>query len=249
MMDYYRKFRQEFVTFYQPIMDIQKQQIAGFEALVRWRHPQRGMVSPGEFIPCMEATGLVVPVGLVVLRQACNQLKHWHHQGHHHLTMSVNLSVRQFTCPTLVEDIDRIVADTGVNPAYLKLEITESAIMDNAEAAIAVTRELRRRGIQISIDDFGTGYSSLGYLHRFPVDTLKIDRSFVAQMEAHRPDYHVVDTIVALGQKLQISVTAEGIEMPQQLEWLKQLGCQYGQGYLFSRPLPAEDFTLEPEKD
>lgn len=235
--------RQEFITFYQPIVDLKSQQIAGVEALVRWRHPARGIVSPSEFIPCMETTGLVVPVGMLVLHQACEQLKRWHEQGYPHLTMSVNLSVRQFACPTLVADIDRVLAQTGVEPAYLKLEITESAIMDNADAAIAVTQELRSRGIQISIDDFGTGYSSLGYLHRFPVNTLKIDRSFIAQMEDNHSDYHVVDSIIALSQKLKISVIAEGIETIQQLEWLKELGCEYGQGYFFSRPLPAEDLT------
>jgi diguanylate cyclase (GGDEF)-like protein len=235
--------RQEFVTFYQPIIDLNTLEVAGFEALVRWQNPERGMVSPGEFIPCMEATGLVVPVGLVVLRQACEQLKRWHHQGTTNLTMSVNLSARQFACPNLVDDIDRILADTRVDPRSLKFEITESAIMNNAEMAIAVTEKLRSRGIHISIDDFGTGYSSLGYLHQFPVDTLKIDRSFVAQMQQDQDsDYHVVEAIVALSQKLRIAVIAEGIENTQQLKWLQQLGCEYGQGYLFSRPQPADEF-------
>lgn len=233
--------RQEFVTFYQPIVDIQTQRLAGFEALVRWQHPYRGLVSPGEFIPCLEATGLVVPVGMVVLRQACEQLQRWHQQGHSELTMSVNLSVRQFACPTLVEDIDRIVAATGVDPASIKLEITESAIMDNAEAAIAVTQELRSRGIQISIDDFGTGYSSLGYLHRFPVGTLKIDRSFITAMVANGTDYPVVQSILALSRQLKIAVVAEGIETQQQLEKLRDLNCDYGQGYLFARPLAASE--------
>ena len=235
--------RQEFITFYQPIVDLKTQRVAGVEALVRWQHPERGIVSPNDFIPCMETTGLVVPVGMLVLEQACEQLKRWHQQGYPNLTMSVNLSVRQFACPTLVADIDRVLAKTGVEPAYLKMEITESAIMDNADAAIAVTQELRSRGIQISIDDFGTGYSSLGYLHRFPVNTLKIDRSFIVQMEDNQSNYHVVDSIITLSQKMKISVIAEGIETTQQLEWLKQLGCEYGQGYFFSRPLPAEDLT------
>ncbi|TVQ13273.1 MAG: EAL domain-containing response regulator [Leptolyngbya sp. DLM2.Bin27] len=235
--------RQEFITYYQPIVDLKTQQIAGVEALVRWRHPERGIVSPNEFIPCMETTGLVVPVGMLVLQQACEQLKRWHQQGHPHLTMSVNLSVRQFACPNLVADIDRVLTQTGIAPTYLRLEITESAIMDNADAAIAVTQELRSRGIQISIDDFGTGYSSLGYLHRFPVNTLKIDRSFIAQMEDNGSDYPVVDSIITLSQKLKLSVIAEGIETIQQLERLKELGCEYGQGYFFSRPLPAEELT------
>lgn len=235
--------RQEFVTVYQPIVDLLTQQVAGFEALVRWQHPERGMVSPGEFIPCMEATGLVVPVGLVVLQQACEHLQSLHQQGQSHLTMSVNLSVRQFACPTLVEDIDRIVAETGVLPTCLKLEITESAIMDNAEAAIAVTQELRSRDIQISIDDFGTGYSSLGYLQHFPIDTLKIDQSFISKIQAHHSEHPIVDAIIALSQKLKISTIAEGIETHYQLETLQKLGCDYGQGYLFSRPLSGREMA------
>lgn len=233
--------QREFVIYYQPIVNLHTQKLAGFEALVRWHHPERGMVSPGEFIPSMEATGLIVPVGLLVLEQACQQLRLWRQQGWTALTMSVNLSVRQFVCPTLLADIDRVLAETAVNPAHLKLEITESAIMDNAEMAIALTEELRSRQIQISIDDFGTGYSSLGYLHRFPIDNLKIDRSFVHQIQSENRKYHVVDTIVTLGQQLGLSVIAEGIETVQQLDWLQKLGCQFGQGYLFSKPLKAAD--------
>ncbi len=234
----------EFVTYYQPIISLKTQKICGFEALVRWKHPDRGMVAPGEFIPCMEETGLIVPVGMVVLRQACQQLRIWQQQGWTELTMSVNLSVRQFTCPTLLADIDRILVETEVDPAYLKLEITESAIMENAQMAIAITEELRSRHIQISIDDFGTGYSSLGYLHRFSVDNLKIDRSFVNQIRAGNRNYQVVNTIVALSQQLELAVIAEGIETTQQLQWLQQLGCEFGQGYLFSKPLPVSEIDL-----
>ncbi|MBD2187027.1 EAL domain-containing protein [Pseudanabaena mucicola] len=235
--------QQEFVLFYQPIINLQTERLAGFEALVRWRHPERGMVAPNEFIPSMETTGLIVPVGMVVFRQACQQLHDWQQQGWTDLTMSVNLSVRQFASSTLLADIDQILAETSANPANIKLEITESAIMDNAEAAIALTKELRSRHIQISIDDFGTGYSSLGYLHRFPVDNLKIDRSFVNQIYAENNNYHVVDTIIALSNQLGISVIAEGIETKEQLQWLQNAGCQYGQGYLFNRPLPAAEIT------
>jgi diguanylate cyclase (GGDEF)-like protein len=233
--------QEEFVLFYQPIINLKTEQLAGFEALVRWRHPERGMVSPIEFIPSMETTGLIVPVGMVVFRQACQQLQAWQQQGWTDLTMSVNLSVRQFASSTLLADIDQILAETGANPANIKLEITESAIMDNAESAIALTKELRSRHIQISIDDFGTGYSSLGYLHRFPVDNLKIDRSFVNQIRADNRNYHVVDTIIALSNQLGLSVIAEGIETKEQLQWLQNSGCQYGQGYLFNRPLPAAE--------
>jgi diguanylate cyclase (GGDEF)-like protein len=232
---------QEFVTYYQPIVNLQTKQVCGFEALVRWKHPIRGMVSPGEFIPCMEETGLIVPVGMVVLQQACQQLRAWEKQGWTDLTVSVNLSVRQFACPTLLSDIDRVLAETQVNPARLKLEITESAIMENALAAIALTEQLRSRKIQISIDDFGTGYSSLGYLHRFPVDYLKIDRSFVNEIFSENRNYQVVNTIIALSDRLELAVIAEGIETTEQLEWLQQLGCEFGQGYLFSKPLAATE--------
>ncbi len=233
--------QQEFVLYYQPIVHLQTQKLAGFEALLRWQHPERGMVSPGEFIPCMETTGLIVPVGMLVLKQACQQLRSWQQQGWTEITMSVNLSVRQFACPTLLADIDRVLSETAINPGYLKLEITESAIMDNAEMAIALTKELRSRQIQISIDDFGTGYCSLGYLHHFPVDTLKIDRCFVNQIQTGNRNYQVVNTIIALSNQLELAVIAEGIETTQQLEWLQQLGCQFGQGYLFSKPLPAAE--------
>lgn len=236
--------RDEFVLHYQPIMALDGPTLVGFEALVRWRHPRRGMVSPGEFIPSLETTGLIVPVGLVVLRKACQQLSHWHRQGWDHLTMSVNLSVRQFASTTLLADVDRVLAETGVNPARLKLEITESAIMDNAEAALALTRALRDRQIKICIDDFGTGYSSLGYLHRFPADVLKIDRSFVNIDPGENRNYRVVETIVGLSQQLGLAVIAEGIERGDQLTWLRNLGCEMGQGVLFSMPLPAEEATV-----
>ena len=232
---------QEFVTYYQPIVNLQTQKVVGFEALVRWQHPDRHMVLPGEFIPCMEETGLIVPVGMLVLKQACQQLRAWHQRGWTQLTMSVNLSVRQFTCPTLLADIDRVLAETAVNPAHLKLEITESAIVDNTQKAIALTEQLRSRQIQISIDDFGTGYSSLGQLHCFSVDNLKIDRSFVNQIQAGNRNYQVVNTIITLSNQLELAVIAEGIETTQQLQCLQQLGCEFGQGYLFSKPLAGAE--------
>ncbi|NER78431.1 MAG: EAL domain-containing protein [Leptolyngbya sp. SIO1D8] len=237
--------QQEFITYYQPIINLKTQRISGLEALVRWQHPTRNMVSPGEFIPCMETTGLIVPVGMIVLKQACMQLRKWQQQGWKDLTISVNLSVRQFACSTLLSDIDSVLSETGVDPSCLKLEITESAIMDNAEMAIFLTEELRSRHIQISIDDFGTGYSSLGYLHRFPLDNLKIDRSFVNEIQSDSREYHVVDTIVALSKQLSLSVIAEGIETTQQLMWLQKLGCEFGQGYFFSKPLPPEEIELK----
>ena len=233
----------EFILYYQPIINLHTQELAGFEALVRWQHPERGLVPPNVFIPSMETTGLIVPVGMVVFRQACEQLRAWELQGWTALTMSINLSVRQFASPTLIADIDQVLAETAANPTNLKLEITESAIMDNAKAAIALIEELRSRHMQISIDDFGTGYSSLGYLHQFPIDNLKIDRSFVNQIHSENRNYHVVDTIVALSNQLGLNVIAEGIETKEQLEWLQKIGCKYGQGYLFNKPLPAADIA------
>jgi len=229
----------EFITYYQPIFDLKTQTLTGFEALIRWQHPERQMVPPDEFIPSMEATGLIVPVGMVVFKQACQQLKTWHDRGYSNLTMSVNLSPRQFTCPTLIAEIDGVLRDIQLDPAYLNLEITESAIIENAESAIAITQMLRALQIQISIDDFGTGYSSLGSLHRFPVDRLKIDRSFVNEIRPENSKYHVINAIIALGQQLGLAIVAEGIETQYQLEWLQNLDCEFGQGYFFSRPLPA----------
>ena len=233
--------QQEFILYYQPIINLQTQAIDGFEALVRWKHPVRGIVNPAEFIPYMETTGLIVPVGMLILKQACEQLYLWERRGWNNLSMSINLSARQFACPTLLADIDHILAKTRVNPSLLKLEITESGIMDNAQLAITLTEALRSRQIQISIDDFGTGYSSLSYLHRFAVDNLKIDRSFVNQIRSERRRYYVVDTIIALSKQLGLSVIAEGIETEQQLEWLKNIGCLFGQGYLFDKSLPAAE--------
>lgn len=241
---------QEFVPYYQPIVNLKNQSLVGFEALVRWRHPEREIVAPDEFIPSMETTGLIIPVGMLVLRQACQQLSYWQQLKQQNLTMSVNLSVRQFASPTLLSDIDQVLQETGIFPGCLKLEITESVIIENRQLAVEVIKELRSRNIQISIDDFGTGYSSLGYLYSFPVDNLKIDRSFVNlkidrafvnQIQSEERKSYVVDTIVALSKHLGLSVTAEGIETPEQLNWLTYLGCEFGQGYLFAQPLSATE--------
>ncbi|MEO1209232.1 MAG: EAL domain-containing protein [Cyanobacteria bacterium J06638_20] len=233
--------RQEFIAYYQPIMNLKKQAIAGVEALMHWHHPERGMVYPSSFITCMETTGLIVPMGMVIFQQACQQLHRWHQKGWTNLTMSVNLSVQQFACPTLVDDIDRILNETGVDPAFVKLEITESAIMNNITTVKAIAEQLRSRRIQISIDDFGTGYSSLAYLHQLPIDNLKIDRSFITQIPSQHLQSKVVDTIVTLGKHLGLTVTAEGIETASELEYLQQLDCEFGQGYLFARPITADD--------
>lgn len=231
--------RQEFEIHYQPIIALKSNRLSGFEALVRWRHPQRGLVAPGEFIPAAEETGLINPIGWWVLEEACRQMVHWQQvfSANPPLLMSVNLSGKQLAQPNVIERVQQILQKTGVNPNSLKLEITESSIMENAEATIAMLQQLKALGIQLSIDDFGTGYSSLSYLYRFPVDTLKIDRSFVNKMDTELEKLELVRTIATLAWNLGMNVVAEGVENQNQLSHLKSLGCEYAQGYLFSRPV------------
>jgi diguanylate cyclase (GGDEF)-like protein len=231
--------KEEFLVYYQPIIALPSRRVVGFEALSRWQHSTRGLVSPGDFIPCAEETGLIVPLGLFVLRQSCEMIQQWRSQYQSDLFVSVNLSVRQFAHPTLLDDVDQVLNTTAIAPQALKLEITESAIVENPEVAVNLIRELRSRQIQISIDDFGTGYSSLAYLSRFPVDSLKVDRSFISHVNAH-PDSAIVKAVITLGHALNMSIIAEGIETREQLEHLENLGCNYGQGYFVSRPIAAE---------
>ena len=237
--------RREFQLYYQPIIDLKTGKIAGFEALVRWVSPQRGFVSPGEFIPLAEETGLIIPLGAWILQAACRQLHGWHQQfpQHSSLTMSVNLSSCQLTQPDLVEQIEQILQQTEVNTHCLKLEITESAVMESVEAAIALFERLKALGIKLSIDDFGTGYSSLSYLHHFRADTLKVDRSFVKQLDMDDKNANIVSTIVMLAHKLGMDVVAEGIETSAQQAALQAMKCEYGQGYLFAKPLDSEAAT------
>jgi diguanylate cyclase (GGDEF)-like protein/PAS domain S-box-containing protein len=231
-----------FLLHYQPIISLRTQQLAGFEALVRWQHPELGMVSPAEFIPIAEETGLIVPLGWIVLQEACRQMRIWQDQNPHrsHLTMSVNLSVKQFSQPNLVEQVRHVLQATGLKPDRLKLEITESAIMDNAETATRMLGELKALGVQIALDDFGTGYSSLAYLHRLPIDTLKIDRSFVNRVDSDGEQLEITRAIVSLAWNLGMDVVAEGVETVKQLAQLKSLRCEYAQGFFFARPLSAE---------
>ncbi len=233
--------REEFVTFYQPIICLKSMRLIGFESLIRWNHPTRGLVPPGEFIPVTEVTNLIVPITLWILRKSCSQLVEWKQKypNHGELMISVNLSGKHFAQPDLVKQVKEILRETNMDPAHLKLELTESAIMDNAETAIFMLKRLRDIGVQISIDDFGTGYSSLSYLHRFPINTLKVDRSFVSTMEDGSENGEIVRTVVALAKALNLSVVAEGIESVHQLHQLRVLNCEYGQGFLFSRPVPA----------
>ena len=239
-----------FLLYYQPLVCLKTGKTCGFEALLRWQHPERGLVSPGHVIPVAEETGTIVPIGEWVLRQACRQLVLWQEKLalDRPLMISVNLSGIQFEQPDLVERVQEIVKETGIPPACLKLEITESIAMDNIQATIDILWRLKSLGMKLSIDDFGTGYSSLAYLSRFPTDTLKVDRSFVCQMIASPQDKTIVQAIVDLARNLQMNVIAEGIETEEQLTELRLLQCRYGQGYFFSKPLPvelAEKFLME----
>ena len=235
---------QEFELYYQPIINLKTDRIAGFEALVRWISPTRGFVSPGEFIPLAEATGLIISLGDWILRTACQQMYQWHQQfsAQQRLTISINLSSHQFL-PDLVQQVEQILAETKLNSQCLKLEITESAMMDNVKEAIALLQQLKALGIKLSIDDFGTGYSSLSYLQQFGADTLKVDQSFVRQMEQSDKDKAIVDIIITLARKLDMEVIAEGIETENHQHILKALNCEYGQGYFFAKPLKSEDAT------
>ncbi len=235
--------QEQFCVYYQPIIGLDNMKLFGFEALVRWNHPKRGLVPPNEFIPVSEDTGLVIPLTLWILRKSCEHLVEWQRRcpSNKDLVVSVNLSGKHFAQKDLVEQVEKILTETGMNPACLKLELTESAMMDNAERVISMLKQLRALGVKLSIDDFGTGYSSLSYLHRFPIDTLKVDRSFVSAMEDGSENGEIVRTVIALAKTLRLDVIAEGIETIHQLHQLRILGCEYGQGYLFSRPVPLEE--------
>lgn len=235
--------RNEFELYYQPIIGLDTAALVGFEALVRWNHPQRGLVPPNEFIPISENTGLIIPMTVQILHSACSQVVKWQESSPtgQPLSVAVNLSGKHFGHPALVEQIKTVIAETGIDPSCLKLELTESAVMDNAETAILMLKQIKETGVQISIDDFGTGYSSLSYLHRFPIDLLKVDRSFVSAMEENTENGEIVRTVIALAKALNLKVVAEGIESIHQFHQLRILGCEYGQGYLFSKPLPVRD--------
>lgn len=232
---------QQFRVNYQPIIALKTGKIVGFEALVCWHHPQRGLVPPGDFIPVAEETGLITEIGNWVLRQAGEQIYHWQQQFTDiPLTISINLTPRQFTQGNLIAQLDEIIRETHLNSRSLKLEIKESAIMDNLKTAQVILNQLRQREIQLSLDDFGTGYSSLSYLHSFPVDTLKIDRSFIQGLDEIPQKLGLVPVIINIAQKMGMNVIAEGIETAHQLAQLRQLNCDFGQGYFFSQPLNPE---------
>lgn len=233
--------RQEFQLYYQPFIHLETGKIGGFEALLRWHHPQRGLVHPVEFIPVAEETDLILPIGQWVIREACSQLKLWQTQfPDNNLIVSVNLSSKQFAQIDLVEQIEQTLEQTALEGHSLKLEITESIAMNDVESTIALLMRLKALDLSLSIDDFGTGYSSLSYLHRFPTDTIKVDRSFVSRMGDKTEDAHIVQTIIMLGHNLGMNIVAEGVETAEQLAHLRSLKCEYAQGYFFSKPVPSE---------
>ncbi|RPI27827.1 MAG: EAL domain-containing protein [Acidobacteria bacterium] len=248
--------RREFVLHYQPIIYLQTGKIAGFEALIRWNHPERGLLAPGQFLAVAEDADLLVPIGWQTLEEGCGQLQRWRkgYPGHKNLGVAVNLSAKQFSCPDLVEKLDKILAESGLDPAYLKLEITEGIVMQSVDSSLRILGQLREKGIHLHLDDFGTGYSALSYLHQFPVSTLKTDRSFITRRGSKKENRAVLQAVVQMASDLGMDVVVEGVETPEQFAEVMAMDCKYGQGYLFSRPvdpataerLLAEDKDLRP---
>ena len=232
--------RKQFEVLYQPIVNLETGAIREFEALIRWRHPVHGLVNPNEFINVAEETGLIIPIGKWIIEESCRQVVRWQSKVADPLSVSVNLSAKQLMHPNLTSQVKDVLLETGLTPSQLKLEVTETNVMEHAERALSVLTSLNELGISLSTDDFGTGYSSLSYLQRFPFDRLKIDRSFIDKMDGNDKGTAIVKTILMLGENLGIEVVAEGIETQEQLDMLRALGCRLGQGYLFSRPVAAK---------
>jgi diguanylate cyclase (GGDEF)-like protein/PAS domain S-box-containing protein len=233
----------EFTLHYQPKINLKTGDITGAEALIRWTHPIRGIVSPAQFIPVAEDCGLILPIGIWVLREACKQAKEWMDEGLPVKTIAVNISGMQFRNDKFLHDVFAILAETGLDPRCLELELTESVLIKRADTAVSVLQSLRARGVQVAIDDFGTGYSSLSYLTKFPIDALKIDQSFVRQISTAPGDVNIVTAVISMGQSLKLRVVAEGVETQDELLFLQAHGCEEAQGYFFSRPVPAQKFA------
>jgi EAL domain-containing protein (putative c-di-GMP-specific phosphodiesterase class I) len=235
--------RNEFVLHYQPIVALATGAIVGLEALVRWAHPQRGLLLPGAFLDCAEETGLSLPLGEFVLDEGCRQLAAWQRRfpSDPPLTLALNFSTRQFLQSDLVAQLDTALTRHEVLPGSLRLEITENMFLEDVEAVTEILFALRRRNIRLYLDDFGTGYSSLSQLQNFPIDTLKIDRSFIARLGGHHPRPEIVGAIIALVRNLRMQVVAEGVESEVQLAALRRMGCEFGQGFYFAKPLPAAE--------
>jgi predicted signal transduction protein with EAL and GGDEF domain len=234
--------KNQFVLYYQPLIDIDTEQIIGAEALLRWQHPDLGLVSPLDFISTAEGSGMIVPIGEWVLKTACLQIKEWQNAGLPPIQVSVNLSAQTFMRQNLIKVINQTLKQTGVSPHLLALEITESTIMKNIDSTVFKLEKLKESGVQTSIDDFGTGYSSLSYLKKFPIHTLKIDGSFIRDILSNQDDEAIVTAIIAMAKKLKLQVVAEGVETEEQLIFLRQQKCDMAQGYLISRPVPPEEF-------
>lgn len=230
----------EFEVYFQPQVDLATGETLGFEALVRWNHPERGVIMPSEFIPAAEECGLIVPLGAFVLRESCEKLKKWQDEGCKQI-VAVNLSARQFKDKDFMENVMKIIKETGINPKQLELEITETMALDDLDYAIATLQKIKQLGVSIALDDFGTGYSSLNYLKRLPVNQLKIDKSFMDNVLEDRSDRKIVETIIALAQALDLVVIAEGVENSEQADFLKSVSCDKAQGYLYSKPLREKD--------
>jgi EAL domain-containing protein (putative c-di-GMP-specific phosphodiesterase class I) len=228
---------------YQPKVDIATNRVRSAEALVRWRHPTQGLVPPNTFIPLAEETGLIVPLGEWVLRRSCMQVRSWLDSGMSPLRIAVNLSAKQFRHADLVAVVKSALDDAGLEPGYIELELTESAVMHDPEQSAATLTALSSMGVHISIDDFGTGYSSLSYLRRFPLDKLKIDRSFIRDLMSDPDDVSIVKAIISLAHSLRLRVVAEGVETVEQLDFLREVGCDQYQGFYCSPAVPAEDFA------
>ena len=241
--------RREFELHYQPQVDCSTGRIMGMEALIRWGHPEMGMVAPNRFIPLAEETGQILAVGHWVLRTACRQLRDWQREGRRELRIAVNVSARQLAEPDFVQGVAEVLADTGLAPHCLELELTESAVMNDVAHATAVMHELKKLGVKLAIDDFGTGYSSLAHLKRFEIDVLKIDQTFVRDLTVDPDDAAIVTTIIALADNLGLEVISEGVETQEQLDFLRRHGCRHMQGYFFGRPLPAEGFLALLQQD
>ncbi len=235
--------RDELRLLFQPKVNVATGQVEGAEALLRWQHPERGQVSPGEFIPLAEETGLILPFGKWALRAACQQLAHWHNRGLGDLGIAVNVASLQLKDGNLLSEVREALAHVGVDPCHLTLELTESAVIENAKENIETLKAIRSLGVRLSLDDFGTGYSSLSYLERLPIHELKIDRSFVSRIDAAGDDAPIVSAVIALAQRLGLRVVAEGVETEAQRDYLKRHRCDLYQGYLFAKPLPPEEFV------
>jgi EAL domain-containing protein (putative c-di-GMP-specific phosphodiesterase class I) len=236
--------REELAVYYQPIVSLVSGRIVGLEALVRWHSPEKGVILPGAFISIAEETGLILPIGELVLRTACRRVKEWQQNGLPDLRVAVNVSARQFRDPSLLQSVERALSESELTPERLEVEITESVAMASAEIVVANLEALRGRGVRIAIDDFGTGYSSLNYLKRFPIHSLKIDRSFVTEVGTNPADAGIVRAIVEMAHGLKLNVVAEGVETEDQFRHLQRYGCDEMQGYWVSPPLPAEGINV-----